>query len=144
MALPAHLLRTVQVRLKSVGKEGHFTLEAQTVFRPYLPLHCSGVSEIYHMALPASGLETLYVRLRSVSNEGRFTVETDTVYRSYLASHCLGVTETSNFVLLSHALQCRDVWWKLVCSEGHCIRYAETLVGTSPQMQNGPFRAVQR
>jgi hypothetical protein len=45
MVLPAHALQPVRVRLKSVSNEGHFTLEAETVFRPYLPYDCSGVTE---------------------------------------------------------------------------------------------------
>jgi hypothetical protein len=36
MVLPADALQAVQVRLKSESNEGHFTLEVQTVFRPYL------------------------------------------------------------------------------------------------------------
>jgi hypothetical protein len=48
MALPAHVLQVVQVTLTSVSNEGHFSLEAQTVFRPYLPKDCSGVTVIPH------------------------------------------------------------------------------------------------
>jgi hypothetical protein len=44
--------------LKSVSNDGHFILGAVTVFRPYLPLHFSGVTEIYHIALPADTLQT--------------------------------------------------------------------------------------
>jgi hypothetical protein len=32
MALPGHALRAVEVGFKSVSNEGHFTLEAGTVF----------------------------------------------------------------------------------------------------------------
>jgi hypothetical protein len=35
MLFPAHALQVQQVRLKSVGKEGHFTPEAETHFRRY-------------------------------------------------------------------------------------------------------------
>jgi hypothetical protein len=38
MALPAHALRAVQVRLELVSNEGHFTLEPETIFRPHPPL----------------------------------------------------------------------------------------------------------
>jgi hypothetical protein len=34
MVLPAHALQTLQVRLKSVSNEGHFSVEVQTVSRP--------------------------------------------------------------------------------------------------------------
>jgi hypothetical protein len=36
VSLHAHALQTMQVWWKSVSKEGHFTLAAQTTFRPYL------------------------------------------------------------------------------------------------------------
>jgi hypothetical protein len=45
MVFNAHALKAVQVRLKSVCKEGHFTLDVETGFRSYLPLHCIGVTE---------------------------------------------------------------------------------------------------
>jgi hypothetical protein len=45
MVLSAHALRAVQVRLKSVSKEGHFTLEAEIVFRPYLTQDSGVVTE---------------------------------------------------------------------------------------------------
>jgi hypothetical protein len=35
MVVPAHALNALQLRLKSVTNEGHFSLEAETVFRPY-------------------------------------------------------------------------------------------------------------
>jgi hypothetical protein len=43
--LPAHGLQAVQVRLKSVSKEGHLTLETEIVFRPCLPYDYSEVTE---------------------------------------------------------------------------------------------------
>jgi hypothetical protein len=46
MTLSAHALRAVKVRLKSVSNERHFTLEAETVFLPYFPSLCSGMTEI--------------------------------------------------------------------------------------------------
>lgn len=42
LALPTHSLQAVQVWSKSVGNEGDFTREAETVIRPPLSLHCSG------------------------------------------------------------------------------------------------------
>jgi hypothetical protein len=96
MALPAHALRAVQVVLKSVGNEVCFTLEAETVFRPYLPSHCSCLNEISHMAPLAHALRAVQVRLKSDSNEGHFTLEAEKVFRPYLATHGSGVTQTSN------------------------------------------------
>jgi hypothetical protein len=63
MALPAHALRAVQVTLKSLGNERHFTLEARIFYRAYLPSHCSGVTEICLMALSAHALQAVQVRL---------------------------------------------------------------------------------
>jgi hypothetical protein len=57
MILTAHALQALQVRLKSVSNEGHFTFEAETVFRPYLAYDCSGVTEKYHIVLPAHALQ---------------------------------------------------------------------------------------
>jgi hypothetical protein len=45
IAIFAFVVRAVQIKLKSVINDVHFTLEAETVFRPYLPSHCSGVNE---------------------------------------------------------------------------------------------------
>jgi hypothetical protein len=66
MALLAHALQAVQIRLNSVSNEGHFTLEAEKLFRPYLPSHCSGVNEICHMELLVHALGSAQVRLKSV------------------------------------------------------------------------------
>jgi hypothetical protein len=79
MALPVHVLHSVKVRLKSVSNEGHFTLAAETVFRPYLPAHSSGVTEICHMVHPAHALRAVQVWLKSVSKEEHFTLEAQTV-----------------------------------------------------------------
>jgi hypothetical protein len=65
----------MQVKLKTVSNEGHFILEAETVFPPYLPSHCSGATEMCHVALPAHALQSVQVRLSLVSNEGHFTLE---------------------------------------------------------------------
>jgi hypothetical protein len=63
MALTAHALEGVEVRLKSVGNEWHITLEDEKVFRPYFPPHCSGVTEKCHEALPVHTLRTVHIRL---------------------------------------------------------------------------------
>jgi hypothetical protein len=75
VALPAHALRAVEVRLKSVSNEGHFTLAVGTIFLPYLPSHCCGVKEICHVAVPAHALRAVQVRMKLVSNGGYFTLE---------------------------------------------------------------------
>jgi hypothetical protein len=53
---PAHALERVRVMLKSDCNEGHFTLDAETLLRPYFSSHCSGIAEIRHMVLPADSL----------------------------------------------------------------------------------------
>jgi hypothetical protein len=68
MDLLAHPLQAVQVTLKSVSNEGHFTPEAKTVFRPYIPSHCCGVTEMYNVAVHAHALPAVQVTLKSVSN----------------------------------------------------------------------------
>jgi hypothetical protein len=45
VVLSAHALQAVEVSLKFVSNEGQFTLEDETVLRPYLPSNCSGVTE---------------------------------------------------------------------------------------------------
>jgi hypothetical protein len=75
MALSAHAPEAVEVMVKAVSNEGHFMLEAETVFRPYLTSHCSGESEICHMVLLAHALRAEQITLKSVSNEGHFTLD---------------------------------------------------------------------
>jgi hypothetical protein len=74
MPLNVHALRAVQIRLKLVSNEGHFTPEAETVYRPYHPSHCNGVTEIGFVVLPAHALRAGAVRLKTDSNEGHFTL----------------------------------------------------------------------
>jgi hypothetical protein len=95
VALTARVLQVVQVWLKSVSNEGHFTREAETV-RPYFVSHCTGVTETSQMALTAHNLQVEHVLLKSVSNDGHFTREPETALRPSLASHFIGAIETSD------------------------------------------------
>jgi hypothetical protein len=106
------LLHAVQVRLKSVSNEGHFTLEAETVIRPYLPSHCSGVTEKFHVALSAHALQAAQFTLTPISNEGHFTLEAKTVSPPYLPSHFSRVTQYATW----HSLRMRYVQCKLDCN----------------------------
>jgi hypothetical protein len=45
MVLSAHALQAVQVRVKSLSNERHFTIQAETVSRLYLPQDSSVVTE---------------------------------------------------------------------------------------------------
>jgi hypothetical protein len=61
VAFPAHALQGLQDRIKSVSNEGHFTLEAETIFRQYLPSHCSGVTKILYPRRLRMGLYNVTV-----------------------------------------------------------------------------------
>jgi hypothetical protein len=87
MVVSAHAQQAVQVRVKTVSNEGHFTIEAETVFRSYVPSHSSEVTEVSNKALPTCALRAMQVRLRSISNEGRFTIEAETI--SHQSPHVL-------------------------------------------------------
>jgi hypothetical protein len=107
----------MQVRLNSISIERRFNLEAETVFRPYLHSHYTGVTEICFMALLAHSLLAVEVRLKSGSNESLLTLETETVYRPYLLSHCRGVTEILNMVHSAHALETMQIRFKCVSDD---------------------------
>jgi hypothetical protein len=77
MEVTPHALQAVQVRLKSVSNEGHFTLEAETVFRMYLLTNCCGFTEISHIALSTNLLQEVQFMLKSVSNERQFTLKAE-------------------------------------------------------------------
>jgi hypothetical protein len=95
VALEKHIGYAVQVWLKSVSNEWYFTLEDQTVFRPYLAFRCSGMNETSKFTLHTDELPTLQVGLISVSKEGYFSLDAVGVSRPYLAFHWTGVNETS-------------------------------------------------
>jgi hypothetical protein len=130
MAGPAHVLRPVQARLKSLSNEGHFILEAERVSHPYLLLHCSGVTERCHMALPAHALHAAQCRLKSVRNEGQFTLEAETVFCLYRPPPppptLRQVTDIYHIALPAHALCAMQVRFKSVSNEGHLTLDAVT------------------
>jgi hypothetical protein len=49
--------QALQIMLKSVSNEGHFTIEAEKVFPPYLASQWSWVKEICNVALAAQALK---------------------------------------------------------------------------------------
>jgi hypothetical protein len=87
MVVPAHAQQAVQRRLNAVSKEGHFPLQVETVFSPYLPSHCSGATKICDMAFHAHALKAVQVTLKSASNESHFTLDGERLFRPYLQSH---------------------------------------------------------
>jgi hypothetical protein len=108
MALPAHALLAVKVRLKSVRNKRYFTHEAKTVFPTNVSSHRSGVTEIFHMALGTHALRAVQGRLKSVSNEGQFSFEGETLFRLHLppppAIFCKGVTGICHLAFPAHGL----------------------------------------
>jgi hypothetical protein len=77
MVPTAHVLQAVQVTLSAVSNEGHFTVEVETVFLPYLPKVWNGLTERWHMVPTAHVLEAVEVTLKVVSNQGHFTIEVE-------------------------------------------------------------------
>jgi hypothetical protein len=130
MALPAHAVRAMQIRLNSVSNEGRFTLQAETIFRPILSTHCTAVTEIRHMSPNVNQLQAVHFRLKSVCNEGHFTLETQVVSCPYLPSHSCGLTEIYHVAIRhmpvpAHALQAVHDRLKQVSNEGHFTLEAE-------------------
>jgi hypothetical protein len=68
-------------------KEGHFTHEVQTLFRLYLALQCSCVTQTSYVALHYQRSQPVQVWSKPSSNKGHFTLEAKTVSRLYLLSH---------------------------------------------------------
>jgi hypothetical protein len=98
MELSAPVLLAVQFRFKLVGKEGHYILESERVFRPHLPSHCSGVTEIRHMALPAHELCVVQVSFKTV-----FSSWDRNGFSSISPSHCSGVTSMYHVALAARS-----------------------------------------
>jgi hypothetical protein len=104
-ALLSSGLHAVQIWSKSVSKDGRFVTETQTVSRPYVAFHCSGVTEITNLILPTHPVQTVQVWTKSGIKEGHFNLEAEAVFLPYLTSHCIGVTETSYLELPTDALK---------------------------------------
>jgi hypothetical protein len=119
MALPTHAPQPTQVWSKLVSNERHFTLEGETLPRPYLASYCSGVTQTLHRALHPHAPQSVQVWSKSSNNEGYFTLEGETVFRPCLASHCSGVTQTQYMALSLPAEQPLQGWAKSVKNEGH-------------------------
>jgi xanthine dehydrogenase iron-sulfur cluster and FAD-binding subunit A len=81
MALSAPALQAVQVRFISFSSEGHFTLEVESVFRPYRPSQCCAATEILEMAIPAHAPQSVRLRFKSVSKQRHFTLVDETTFR---------------------------------------------------------------
>jgi hypothetical protein len=99
--------------------KGTLILRLKQFFRPYLPSHTSGVTNICYIALRAHALQSVQVRFKSVTNEGRLTHEAKIVIRLDLPSHFYGVTEICNEALTAHASRPEQVRLKSSSNEGH-------------------------
>jgi hypothetical protein len=75
---------------KSGSNEGHITLAAETVFRPYLAPHCSGVTQTSYVALPSHASQEVKVRLKLSSNDGHFRFEAEKFFVPILSPIAAG------------------------------------------------------
>jgi hypothetical protein len=75
--LPTHSAQPLYIWSKWGGKEGNFTLEAGTVFHPYLASYCSGVTQISHVALRPLAPQLVHVWSKSGSNNGHFNLKAE-------------------------------------------------------------------
>jgi hypothetical protein len=82
LALRADTLQIVKVWSKPVSNEGHFSLEAERLFRLYFTSYFSGVTETSHLALRTHSIPAVEVCSKSVGNEGHFTGEGDRSFTS--------------------------------------------------------------
>jgi hypothetical protein len=110
---------------------GHFNLDAETVFRPYLASHCCKVDQTPRFVLPPYATRAVHVWSKSGNKKGHFALEAEKVFRPYLATHGSGVTLTSNLEHPPHAPPPVEVWSKSICSERHFTIAAETLSSPS-------------
>jgi hypothetical protein len=79
VAISTHVPQPVEVWSKSGDNERHFTLETETVFRPYVASHCSGVTETLHVTLPSHTPQPMPVWSKPVGNKEYFTLEAEKV-----------------------------------------------------------------
>jgi hypothetical protein len=77
---------------KTGSKEEHFTLEPQTVFRPYfyLALPCSRVTQTLHVALSPHAPQPVPVWSKSRNNKGHFTAEAERFFVAISPSTAAG------------------------------------------------------
>jgi hypothetical protein len=77
----------MEVRLKSVANERHFTRKHETVFGLYLTSHSSMLTETSCVEVPTCEVEPVKIGSKSAHNLGHCTREQETVFRLYLAPH---------------------------------------------------------
>jgi hypothetical protein len=80
MALRPPSPQPLQVWSKSGSNEGHFTLQAKTVFCLSLASQSSEVTQTSHVAHPPHAVQQLQVLYNLSSNEGRSTLEAERVF----------------------------------------------------------------
>jgi hypothetical protein len=118
MVLPAHALRAVQVRLKSVSNEGHFLLRTKQFFVRI----SSHIAVGWWKYSTWHSLSICYAQCKLSCNwsamKGTLLLRLKGVYCPYLCWHCCGVTELCHMALLSHALQCMQFRLTSFSNEG--------------------------
>jgi hypothetical protein len=116
IALLAHAFCSVQVRLKSVGNEGHFTLEAETLFRPHLPYDSSGVTNTAWYSLQMRYKQSKVGWRRSVIKDNLLLRSTHFFVRT---SRMIAVGSLSNTAWYSQRMRCKQCkfgWRRTVMS----------------------------
>jgi hypothetical protein len=79
--------KPLPVWYKSDINKRHFTLQAETDFRPFLNPDCSGVTETPHAARRPNPPQPVKYWTKSGSDKKHFTLQPETLFRLYLASH---------------------------------------------------------
>jgi hypothetical protein len=102
---------------KSNSNEGHFILETERIWRPYLASRCSGVAQASQVALTPHAPQPVQVWSKSGSNEGHFTLQNKTLL--VLSQRC-----DSNITCCTmyQAVQISSSWGR---NEGHITLHDE-------------------
>jgi hypothetical protein len=131
VALPPHAPHVLQAWSKLESNEAHYTLKAETVFRPYHASHCGGVTQESQVVLPSYVAQRVQARSKSGSNEENFTLEAETLSHPYLASHYSRLTVHS---LSLRDTQCNFVRHRAVTKGTLLLKPKQFIVPISPPL----------
>jgi hypothetical protein len=109
LGLHVYALQVLRFWSISVGNEGYFTLDAETVFRPCLASRCSGMTETARRAPITRHIQAVQVWSKSVRKKGHFTLKAK-IFFPYLASYRGELTHTAHNVVFSRSVQADQVW----------------------------------
>jgi hypothetical protein len=79
--------------------KGHFALDAERNFLPYLANHWNRENETWHVVLVDHKLHALQICWKTISNERHFTLEAEIFLHSYIHFNRNGFTQTSHVAL---------------------------------------------